>query len=215
MQSADTTSVAEYMRQPAVRDNLYFLRNDCAKKLENLAPHTSLLDVGCGSGSYAQILKQSDSPFADMNYTGTEINKKLVDICIKHNPTVSFIVAQASRIPLSDSSYDTVFCSGTVHYTLSTWAESISEMARVAKQYLIITRLPVTKYQDSFYVHQTVSSKRRSEHHFFIVINRTKLEELFTRLHLKILQRDYSSEEYNIDHIDEKIVLVQYLLAKQ
>ena len=40
------------------------------------------------------------------------------------------------------------------------------------------------------------------------------LENYFQQLGLKILKRDYSSQEFNIEGVDEKIILIQYLLEK-
>ena len=87
-------------------------------------------------------------------------------------------------------------------------------MARLTKKFVVIVRFPLTKFNKTFYVHQTVIGLDNVENHYFIVINRREFEEYLNKIGLIVLKRDYSSEEYNIEGITEKIILTQYLLKK-
>lgn len=213
-ESAKKNNYLHLLNQQAVKDNFYFLEKECREYFNKIKPGTKLLDVGCGSGTYSKVFKRPNNPFENISYYGTEIDNKIIEICKQYNPNGMYFVSVADKIIANDKSYDIVFCSGTLHYTLKKWKKSIKEMMRVSNKYLVISRFPVTKYNDTFYVHQVVRGISGTENHYFVVINRSILEKYFVNLGLKILKRDYSSEVYNVKNVDEKIVLVQYLLQK-
>lgn len=210
----NTIGIKNFLQQTSVKDNLYFIEHVCSAIAQNCASGKHWLDVGCGGGGYSAIFKNRRSLFNQIQYSGTEIDQKIVDVCRRYHPGSQFFVSTADQIAAHDQAYDVVFCSGILHYTLDKWKASIAEMTRVSKQYLLLTRFPVTKYRDSFYVQQTVKSRQGTERHYFIVLNRDQLEQIFARLGLSIVKRDYTSDSYTIESIDETIVLVQYALKK-
>ena len=212
--SLKSISPSQLMKDLSVFDNFYFLEQECKEYAEKLQGNSKLLDLGCGSGVYMKVFKRSGSPFEKIKYIGTEIDKRFSEMSKKYLPEGEFVTAFADEINLPDDSIDFVFCSSTLHYTLDKWKKSLEEMKRISKKYIAITRFPVTKYNDTFYVHQTVRGLKGSENHHFIVINRRELETYFGKLGLKILKRDYSSQEYKVEGVEEKIVLIQYLLEK-
>lgn len=214
MFSSKGMNVEELLRQPPIRDSFYFLEIENRKYFKDISNSYKLLDVGCGSGVYAKVFKRLESIFKDIQYIGCEIEKEIVNVCKEINPENDFFVSYADNISAKNNEYDMVFCSGTLHYTLSNWKKSIEEMARVAKKNIAIVRFPVTKYNKTFFVHQNVKGINGTENHYFIVINRGELENYFLELGLKVVGRDYSLEEYNIEGVEEKIILVQYLLEK-
>lgn len=212
--SAQNINKKQIFMSQAVRDNVYFIEHECNKYWSDTIKPLRLLDIGCGNGIYSKVFQWTNSALRKAHYTGSEVNEKIVEICKNTFPSKKFIVSLAQNISQPDNSYELVFCSSTLHYALSHWQEAIREMARVSNKYLIFARLPVSKYASNFYVHQVVQSAGGKENEFFIVLNRQTLENFFLSSGLKILTRDYSSEEYNIDGIGEKIILVQYLLEK-
>lgn len=199
----------------SVKDNFYFIEKECRNCIKKKKNNFTILDVGCGSGIYSKIFGRKGSIFEGAKYIGTEINEKLTGISKKYLPKHDFLLSYADNIALKKDSVDLAFCSSTLHYTLDDWKKSLLEFTRVSKKYIALTRFPVTKYNKTFYVHQTVRGKSGAEDHFFIVINREELEEHFKNNGMKILKRDYSSQEYDVKGIDERIVLIQYLLEKK
>lgn len=213
--SIKSFSVDRIFDDLSVKDNFYFIENECSDYFKNLNSKFKLLDVGCGSGLYSSVFHRNGSPFENTQYIGTEIDEKFVRTSKKYFPKDDFLVSYADKIALKDNTIDFIFCSSTLHYTLNDWKKSLKEFSRVSRKYVAVTRFPVTKYNDTFCVHQTVRGRSGTENHYFIVINREELEKYFEKIGLHVLKRDYSSQEYNIKGINEKIVLVQYLLGKK
>jgi len=204
--------LSEFMIQPPVKDLTEFLNSN--KDKISAKRQGSLLDVGCGSGAYSLLFGSKQAPFSNFRYVGCEVDDKLVKVCRKIYPKLDFFQSYAQNISAKDGEYSVVFCSGTMHYILDNWQSALKEMIRIAKDHVIITRLPVSKYNQSFYVKQVVKSKYGREIHYFRVFSRKEIEGVFAKLGLFIVARDYTSEEYIIEGVQEKIILNNYLLAK-
>ena len=79
---------------------------------------------------------------------------------------------------------------------------------------MLISRLPVLKYDHSQIVLQHVSHQEGVERHPIHLFNRNMLDELFTSLGLSVLFRDYGSEFFDVPGVSEPVVLNLYLLQK-
>ena len=90
-----------------------------------------ILDVGCGAGSLAKVLKEL---YACKNIWGIDISKL-------GNPSryLNFIRGSADDMPIEDESFDYVFCSDVLEHVVDP-KKVISESCRVLKSkgYLII-----------------------------------------------------------------------------
>lgn len=197
----------------AFKDLQHFLNTDCLDKFKK-NKKWNILDVGCGSGVYSKLFIGKSFPYGKVKYEGCEIDERLVRVCKKINPGTDFFVSFANKLNASDKKYDIVFSSSVLHYTLAKWKESLKEFIRVSKKYILLTRVPFSKYYPTFYVRQTVTGLHGRESHHFVVINRDEFEDYLGKLGLKILARDYSSEQYNVNGIRERIMLMEYLLEK-
>ncbi|AKM83697.1 hypothetical protein A2422_02365 [Candidatus Woesebacteria bacterium RIFOXYC1_FULL_31_51] len=198
---------------PAVDDFRYFFNIECKDIFFKVSNQLKLLDVGCGSGEYYNFFKN----FIQINikYSGCEINDYLVNLCKKTSPSGRFFKSYADNIEANDNQYDIVFSSASLQYTIDRWKESLTEMKRVSNKYVMILRMPVSKYNETCFVEQTVIYKNSNEKYTLIVLNRTELENMFSRLKLKIVKRDYTLEIIDVNGIDEKIFFTQYLLEKK
>jgi GT2 family glycosyltransferase/ubiquinone/menaquinone biosynthesis C-methylase UbiE len=203
----------EVKNNASIRDNVFFIEQECLEYFKE-KNNFNVLDVGCGSGVYSKIFSREKSPTRSWNYFGTEIDDNLVKLCKKYSPQLEFFTSTSEQIKSVNDNFDLVFSSGVMHYTLDSWKESILEMKRVTKKYIAILRFPLAKYSDTFYVKQTVESVSGKETHYFICINRIDFEKFLHEQGLMVLKRDYSSEEYKIKGVKEKIILNQYLLEK-
>ncbi len=81
-----------------------------------------VLDVGCGTGEYAGIVKE---------YVGIDSSVKMILEARKKNPG-HFLTASAESLPFSENSFDTVICMFTV-LNLCDAKKAAKEMSRVLK----------------------------------------------------------------------------------
>jgi ubiquinone/menaquinone biosynthesis C-methylase UbiE len=111
-----------------------------AKIFADLPDCRSVLDTPCGAGRFAKTLCakgrlviESDVAFEIIEY-GLERARKA-------GLPARFIRADASKLPLADSSVDCVFCNRLLHHILAEKERAVflREFHRVARRYLVIS----------------------------------------------------------------------------
>ncbi len=93
------------------------------------------LDVACGEGHFSR--KLAEQAKGDIQITGIDASKKLIDIAQKKNEPFShcirFLLGDASRLDrLSSNSFDVVVCNMALMF-IKRYEETIQEVARVLK----------------------------------------------------------------------------------
>jgi len=106
----------DYNEVPAM---LSFLRNIRGKKI---------LDLGCGSGIYAKILKQRGA-----KVYGIDISPKMIELAKKNVRKVDFKVGTVYKLPYNSETFDIVLASLVVHY-FSNLNKALREIRRVLKK---------------------------------------------------------------------------------
>lgn len=94
-----------------------------------LHPGASILDIGCAAGGFYSIFRSIEP---SVSYTGVDISEEMIVKAREQNPGVKFHVSKGSSLPFGDTSFDIVFCSGTLHMAPD-WREIIREAWRVTK----------------------------------------------------------------------------------
>src|SRR5262249_44666091 len=99
----------------------------------------SLLEIGCGSGYYSEV-------FATLlpngvAYKGIDYSEPMIARARAQYPATSFEVADATRLPYADQSFDIAF-NGVSLMHIVDYAAAITEAARVAR-YCILHTVPV------------------------------------------------------------------------
>ena len=94
-----------------------------------------VLDLACGEGHFSR--KLAEQAKGDIQITGIDGSKKLIDIAQKKNEAFShcirFLVGDASRLDqLSSNSFDVVVCNMALMF-IKRYEETIQEVARVLK----------------------------------------------------------------------------------
>ena len=96
----------------------------------------NILEIGCGAGMLAQ--------FFNCSYTGVDYSESLIK---KHRDILgnTVFVAEASKLPFGDNSFDHAFSYSVFHYfSDKEYAQkAIAEMERVAKEVIFIGDLPI------------------------------------------------------------------------
>jgi putative methyltransferase (TIGR04325 family) len=103
----------------------------------------SVLDWGGGLGHYYQ-LAQATNPGVEIDFHCREV-PALVEIGRELNPSVTW---HADEEYLNNY-FDLVMVNGSLQY-VEDWQEKLRQLARVAKDYFFLTRLPVVENASSF-----------------------------------------------------------------
>lgn len=139
----------EYAR--AVRDNIYNAKFE-RPSLLSLVPELSgktVLDMGCGSGEYAEILASQCE-----HLTAVDRSPEMVAITRERlgNRIHCYVQDLDNGLPReADSSFDIVLCPLTLHY-LQHWKPILNEVHRVLKVdglFLFSTHHPTVDFESS------------------------------------------------------------------
>ncbi|MEI6326852.1 MAG: methyltransferase domain-containing protein [Candidatus Roizmanbacteria bacterium] len=101
-------------------------------KLLDPRHHSSLLDVGCGSGLLIQYLLDTNR---NMKLYGLDITPKMIEVAkrkFQSHPQVEITLGSAINMPYADNTFDYVTCASSFHHHPDP-LESTREMVRVLK----------------------------------------------------------------------------------
>ncbi len=200
------------IKSPPVSSNLMFI-DEVVSSL--LPANATLVDVGCGVGRYERFLHRDGAPTAGWEYSGVDLSEGILQLARRFCPGCEFRSSNGDfTIPYPDNAKDLVMASGMLQYTCDRWLDSLREMKRVARMYILITRLPIVRKSPPAYCLQTVAQGNRDEIHYFKVFSRQEFEAAVAELGCRVVARDYSTEILSAKGIAEPVILNQYLLAK-
>src|SRR4051812_25640163 len=80
-------------------------RNRCSRRSTTVGEPKRILEIGTGTGSGAAILKRK---FPDADITGADLSPEMIRIATAKVEGVTFVPADASRLPFPDGSFDLV-----------------------------------------------------------------------------------------------------------
>ena len=102
----------------------------------------SILDIGCASGYYNEVI---DYLFPDeIDYTGIDYSESLVKMAKNLYPNAKFEIGDGVDIPYADQSY-TISLSSAVLLNVHNVSAHIAEMCRVAKNFVILNRTDIVR----------------------------------------------------------------------
>jgi ubiquinone/menaquinone biosynthesis C-methylase UbiE len=114
----------------------------------NLIPESgdySLLDIGCGTGVFEELLIERNP---SLNIKAIDISREPLRNAREKNLNVEFEIGSISDIPYKDSSFDMVTCIGVIQNFNGSLSTAITEMKRV----LMTGGLVILITMDSKYV---------------------------------------------------------------
>jgi ubiquinone/menaquinone biosynthesis C-methylase UbiE len=131
-----TTVRQQYNRIAPIYDHVWsrYVAKSLAvlKDWANLEPTSTVLDVGCGTGSFERLVLQ-ESP--RQLITGIDVSEKMLEIAQRKcqpYPQVCFCRASVVALPLADHSFDVVVSASTLHHFPEPLI-ALAEMKRVLK----------------------------------------------------------------------------------
>jgi len=158
------------------------------------------LDVGCGIGSYVDLFRIL-IPTLKIKYTGIDYSAELISIANKRYGSIAkFQVGNMQNIPFESKSFDVVCSSSVLPYSPD-YNQAVSELSRVARKYVLITRIMVTKGKEVFQKQKAYGSEWSS-----ILFNEDKLKRIMKENNLDIIA------EIQIKQVDEERDEKSYLL---
>jgi len=123
----------------------------------------SVLDVGCAAGGSFNFCREANS---DIDYTGIDISKKLINIANKLHPKGAFFVYDGHKITFKENQFDLVFSIGVLHH-LHHWREMIKQMVKCSSGYAVfdirLTNEGTLDNVKKYYQYVTFDDMRKSK----------------------------------------------------
>ncbi|MBX5046710.1 class I SAM-dependent methyltransferase [Rhizobium lentis] len=130
--------------------------------IDDLTADGSLLEIGCSSGYYSEVLDVNGLP---LRYRGCDYSDAFIDMARSIYPGLSFDVEDATRLSYRDDAFDVVV-SGCCLLHIPNYEAAIAESARVAKKYVIFHRTPVVYGEPTKYFRKQAYGVETIEIHF-------------------------------------------------
>jgi len=152
----------------------------------------SLLEIGCASGYYSEVLEIAG---LSLQYTGCDYSEALIAMAQCFYPSRCFDVADATALHYPDNAFDIVI-SGCCLLHIPEYEQAVSEAVRVARDYVIFHRTPVVVGQPTRYFRKLAYDVETVEIHF-------GEPQFLTLLHkhgLELIDCHTLSEEHDPEH---------------
>ena len=99
-----------------------------------LFPGARVLDVGCASGGFFNIMRTLEPA---IDYTGIDIAEPSIEVARHMYPEARFMVTDGLHIPFDDGEFDLVHCT-SVLVVEPRYQELLREMYRVSNRFLLV-----------------------------------------------------------------------------
>lgn len=160
---------------------------DSLRALPDLAPGDSLLEVGCSSGFYSEVVTIAGLP---IKYSGCDYSPHFIEMAREKYPSVPFAVEDATTLHYTDHCFDIVV-SGCCSLHIPEHTKAVEETARVASRYAIFHRTPVVWGQPDQWYRKQAYGVETVEIHF----NEPEFLALLARNGLELIATHTLSEE--------------------
>jgi len=122
----------------------------------------TLLEVGCSSGFYSEVL---DIAKIHLQYSGCDYSDAFIALAKAKYPTIPFSVEDATALRYGEASFDVVV-SGCCLLHIPEFKAAVRETVRVARRYAIFHRTPVVMGQPNRYYRKQAYGVETVEIHF-------------------------------------------------
>ena len=135
-------STAKEWSNPSVIDYYYQNRHDVSDLYPSekvflprvLFPGATVLDVGCASGGFFNIMRSFEP---DLEYTGIDLSEKAIALARERYPEATFVLTEGFKLPFDDNTFDIVHCT-SVFNNEPKYQEMLKEMYRVSNRFVVV-----------------------------------------------------------------------------
>ena len=99
-----------------------------------LFPGAKVLDVGCASGGFFNIMRSFEPR---IEYTGIDLSEKAVALACERYPEASFVLTEGFDLPFEDDTFDIVHCT-SVFNNEPNYQAMLKEMYRVSNRFVLV-----------------------------------------------------------------------------
>jgi len=151
----------------------------------------SILEVGCGSGYYSEIL--SHVLRHPVRYVGLDYSQTMIRLARERHADLPFLVADATALPFTDGSFDIILNGVSLMHILR-YEAAIAESRRVAHRWCIFHTVPVLQRRDTTFLRKKAYGQPTIE----IIFNEEALLSLLVRCGL-FVRHVLDSIPYNLE----------------
>jgi len=151
------------------------------------SPRASLLEIGCSSGFYSEVVDIAGLP---INYSGCDYSDAFIRLAKEKHPSIDFSVADATALHYKNRSFDVVV-SGCCLLHIPEYVKAVEETVRVARDYVIFHRTPVVWGQPERWYRKQAYGVETVEIHF----NEPEFLALLANSGLELIATHTLSEE--------------------
>lgn len=138
----------------------------------------SIVEIGCGTGYYSEVFSTLAGP---VSYVGIDYSAAMVAGARKDYPRERFVMADATRLPFRDRSFDIGF-SGNSLMHIPDYTAAIMETARIARRWCVFHSVPVVDRRPT----TRMRKKAYGVDVFEQTFNTGELESLFHKASLRV-----------------------------
>ena len=99
-----------------------------------LFPGAMVLDVGCASGGFFNIMRSYEP---HIEYTGVDLSERAVELAKERYPEATFIVTEGFELVFANNTFDVVHCT-SVFNNEPNYQAMLQEMYRVSNRFVLV-----------------------------------------------------------------------------
>jgi ubiquinone/menaquinone biosynthesis C-methylase UbiE len=143
--------------------------------------HPLILEVGCGSGYYSEILSYLLD--RSVRYLGLDYSAAMLQLARKRYCEQLFVLGDATALPFADGTLDVVMNGVSLMHILS-YETAIAEARRVAARWCIFHTVPVLRNRQTTFLQKKVYG----EPAFEVIFNEAELHQILEQGGLVVRQ---------------------------
>ncbi|HEX9666744.1 MAG TPA: class I SAM-dependent methyltransferase [Thermodesulfobacteriota bacterium] len=101
------------------------------RRLSSLPSNKVVLEIGCGNGTGARLIKRYFSP---LKIYAVDLDQRMISMAKRYNAddSIIFELGDATKLRFMDEQFDAVFDFGVIHH-IPNWEDCVRELNRVLK----------------------------------------------------------------------------------